>query len=436
MQIIRKLFIGTMTVAGVAACIAAAILIARHGGDESLDEPEARRAVAWENLGSSFDAGLPTVPVEAPGLAHIADPNLANSALTRDVIDEELPDASSEEREIWRTELAQRSPAEIREIMGIHRRLSPTAGHTQVGDVEFAASDIPAPQPLPAATIAAANRIATDAPTATSPRADGDAAVSADALKLIESAIEADRSAEQVILNNIANAHSIGFKRSRALFGDLPHRHVDSAGHDYVREKAAPDEIAPGAGVCLTAMQADHSQGRLRHTERSLDIAIQGEGYFQINDGARTLYTRRGSFGLNAAGEIVLISRDRSRPIGPTIKVSPETTKIVISPSGSVSALAAGPVQLVPIGQLSLCRFTNPEALVPKGEGLFEATEACGNPTVAAPGQSGLGEVRQGALEESNVVTADEMSELRRLREHQKTLQQLQAELGGSDAAP
>jgi flagellar basal-body rod protein FlgG len=220
------------------------------------------------------------------------------------------------------------------------------------------------------------------------------------------------------------------------VFGDLPCRTVSPAAASDEKQTASTSGVSLGGGLCLTATQVDHSPGRLRHTERSLDVAIQGDGYFQINDGDRKVYTRRGSFGLSAGGEMVLISRDRSRPIEPVIKVPADTAKIVISPSGSVSVLEAGKAQPAAIGQFQLCRFANPEALAPCGEGLFASAEACGNPTVASPGQSGIGELRQGALEESNVVAADELSELRRVREHLKTLQELRTELGASKAAP
>src|SRR5262249_24968326 len=151
--------------------------------------------------------------------------------------------------------------------------------------------DAPEPLPLPDSSTAPAGRLSTDA------------------LGLIESAIDATRTAEQVILNNIANTNTVGFKRSRALFTDMPYRHVAIAGSFDQNGKPASAGVALGGGVKLAATQVDVSQGRLRQTREPLDLAIPGEGYFQINDGNSFLYTRAGSFTLNANGEIVLVSK-------------------------------------------------------------------------------------------------------------------------------
>jgi len=430
MQFVRRLFIGTMTLVGVLASIAVAILVVNHYRSESVLELESGRATAWENLGDSFDFDLPTEREELPGLARVVDPNLADGGESRDVFDEELRDATTEEREIWRAELARHSPEEVREILGLHRRLSSTLGHAHVGDVEFVAGNVPAPRPMSEVAIASANRISTDPPVA------ADAPAATDALGLIDSAIEASRSAELVILNNIANANTVGFKRSRALFGELPYRQVAVAGHIDAEGNTTSNVAALGDGVCLTTTQADVSQGRLRHTQRQLDIAIQGEGYFQIIDGDSRVYTRTGSFALNANGEMALNSKDRSRLLEPTIKLPADATKVVISSIGAVSVIKAGDIQPTQIGQLQLCRFANPEALAPRGENLFGLREDAGNPVITTPGQDGLGELRQGALEESNVVVGDELAELRRIQEQLKTLRQLQAEFSGTSRVP
>jgi flagellar basal-body rod protein FlgG len=431
MRTIRRAFIGTMTVIGVAACIAAAILVVRHRRSVSLDEIEDLRASAWENLGDTFDTDLPTDPIDLPGVARVADPELGDRFPIRDLIDEELRDASPEEREIWRTELAMHSPEEIREILGLRRRLPPRAG-----DVEFVAGSVPEPKHLPDTETAAANRVPTDAPALADPQAPAEAHLAADAAGLIESAVEATHSAEQVLLNNIANANTIGFKRSRVLFGDMPYRQVALPGSTDQRGLPAPAGIALGAGVKLIATQIDVSQGRLRHTQEPLDLAIQGDGYFQIDDGNRVFYTRTGRFTINSNGQIVQLSKDRGRPLEPVITVPQDTTKVVVSPEGIVSVLQAGQSQLNQVGQLQLARFMSPPGLIPRGENLFEQSVGSGNPLVSVPGQEGLGELQQGYLEEANVVVADELAELRRMQEHLKTLRQLRADLGASGRAP
>src|SRR5262249_10377523 len=230
--------------------------------------------------------------------------------------------------------------------------------------------------------------------------------------------------------------NTIGFKRSRVVFGDLPYRQVALPGPLDQQGRPVPTGIALGAGVRLLATQADMSQGRLRHTQEPLDLAIQGDGYFQISDGNRFLYTRTGTFTINASGAVVLVSKDRGRPLEPCVTIPQDTTRITVSSEGIVSVLQAGQSQLNQVGQIQLSRFLNSASLLARGENLFEHTVASGDPAISSPGQDGLGELQQGYLEESNVVVADELAELRRMQEHLKTLRQLRADFGASGRAP
>src|SRR5262249_5873954 len=264
------------------------------------------------------------------------------------VIDEELREASPEEREIWQAELKGRSPETIREILALRRSLS--GGAPMTDGIELTAADAPALLPVPEADPAIAIRH------------------SDDALGLIDSAIEATRAAEQVILNNIANANTVGFKRGRVLFGDMPYRPMALPGPLDQDSRPASAGIALGSGVRVVATQADLAQGRLRQTREPLDLAIQGEGYFQVNDGNHLLYTRAGSFTTNADGEIVLVSRDRGRVLEPAIIVPQGATRVTISSHGMVSVLQTGQAQPNPIGQVQLARFISPGALVADGE--------------------------------------------------------------------
>jgi len=240
------------------------------------------------------------------------------------------------------------------------------------------------------------------------------------------------KSAEQVVLNNIANANTVGFKRCRTLFGDLPYRQVDLPGRTDGQDRPTTTGLAIGSGMAVIGTENDVSQGRMRPTKQPLDLAIQGEGYFQINDGHRSLYIRAGTFSVNANSEIVLTSKDRSRLLEPAIRIPIDATKVVVSHQGSLSVLEASQTEWQQIGQIQLARFVNPRGLVACGDGLFSSSTASGTPLIANPGEDGEGELRQGFLEESNVVLADELAELRRLQEQLKTLQQLHAEFGGT----
>ena len=414
MKLASRIVIAILALTAVAACGIVTTLTVRRGME--LGRPDAvRRGVEIEAPPGFLDDrnNLP-LDFQRPGRARLVsheDSEICDDDedLARAVIDEELADVDPEEREIWHAELKQHSPETIREILSLRRHLSPLISG-EAADVQPASADATPP------------RLLKDAFPPVSFEA------SADALNLIESAIDAIRSGEQIILNNIANANTVGFKRSRPLFGNLTPRQLALPGKFDQQGLPTITGIALGTGVCLTATQADLVQGRLRHTRQPLDLAIQGNGYFQINEGTHFSYTRKGSFGVNANGQIVLTSADRSRPLEPAITISQDTVKIEVSSEGIVSVSQSGQTQMSQIGQIQLARFTNPQALVAAGEDRFEHTSGSGSPFIAIPGQDGLGGIRQGYLEESNVEMADEIAELRRLREHLRALLQLQAE--------
>ncbi len=350
MKTIRKLLIGALAIVGALTCVAGAVRVAKNHIDLSLCEPDSSHTADWGQEETA--AAYSDSEDDPPGIARIAEEPRSlrhgagdSSGENDDVIDDVLRDASSDERAIWRAELAQRSPDEVREILSLHHRLAPPPFPvTTAGELQLATTETPAPRLLTESSIAPANRH------------------SADALGLIESAIDAAHSGEQVILNNIANANTVGFKRSRVFYGDMPYRQVALPGTiDQLGHPTAAG-LAFGGGVKLTATQTDLSQGRLRHSEQPLDLAIQGDGYFQILDRTQFFYTRAGTFTLNANGEIVLVSKDRGRPLEPAIDVPQDAVKIMVSPEGIVSVLQPGETQLNQIGQINIVRFTNPAA--------------------------------------------------------------------------
>ena len=428
MKIFRKLLVGGLGLVIIVACIVGtACLVKRQVYVAICDAfPVALDGPVRPPVDLDFD-----LPVEPSGNARVtsqsepADEEAPRSRIERaqQAIEEGLSDASPEEREIWLSELKDQSPDDIRQILSLHRRLCPPRT-LQAGDrapendgVQLMSADAAPPRLLQSPGIASATR-GTD-----------------DALRLLESSIKATQAAEQVILNNIANTHTVGFKRSRVLFGDDSYRQVALPGQVDQQGHPSTSGIALGGGAKILANQVDMSQGRLRQTQHPLDLAIQGDGYFQIKDGNRFLYTRAGAFAINQEGEIVLTSKDRARPLEPgrfVVPVGIET--ITVSPEGIVSIRHGGETFMSQIGQIQLARFMNPQGLIARGENLFDYNDAAGHPQVSTPGQNGLGEIRQAALEESNVVVADELAELRRMQEQLKTLQQLLSELGGGAA--
>jgi flagellar basal-body rod protein FlgG len=215
-----------------------------------------------------------------------------------------------------------------------------------------------------------------------------------------------------VIANNLANAQTTAFKRSRTNFEDLYYEYLKIPGAQDANGKFTPVGIDVGLGSRVASTQLDFFQGSLLETGKQLDIAITGEGFFQIQDGSQILYTRAGTFTRNADGEVVMASADKGRLIEPPITVPPDTLEIAISGEGIVSVIQAGSSASTQIGQIQTARFINPEGLIQMGENLYQQSDASGTPLLGNPGQEGRGLLRQGFLEASNVEPVRELIDL------------------------
>jgi len=215
-----------------------------------------------------------------------------------------------------------------------------------------------------------------------------------------------------VIANNLANAQTTGFKRSRVNFEDLFYQYYKIPGMIDQLGRPTTQGMDVGTGTRVQSTEIDQTQGSLLSTGGNLDLAIAGDGFFQINDGNQFLYTRAGNFSVNANGEIVLASADRGRPLEPSITIPQDTLQVTISSDGIVSVMQAGQNQLNQIGQIQLARFLNPQGLLQMGQNLFQQTVGSGNPLISIPGQDGLGTIRQQFLEASNVEPVRELVDL------------------------
>ncbi len=217
-----------------------------------------------------------------------------------------------------------------------------------------------------------------------------------------------------VIANNLANIETTAFKRSRPNFEDLFYRHEMVPGAEDSTGQYTPTGISVGLGSRVSSIQAEQQQGAFQQTGRKLDVAIEGAGFFKAIDPATsdTLYTRAGNLSQNANGELVLGSASTGRLIDPSIVIPPDATDIAISAQGIVSVRQPGTQQLQQIGQLELVTFVNPEGLLRVGENLFAETDASGTPTAGPPGENGMGQLRQGFLEASNVEPVKELIDL------------------------
>lgn len=241
----------------------------------------------------------------------------------------------------------------------------------------------------------------------------------------LESVMSQVRAAQGVILNNITNANTVGFKKSRMLFEDLAPRNQTLPGMLDTKGRPTPMGIAQGGGMRIIGRQFDFSQGTLRSTGRPLDLAIEGDGFFQVNDGERYLYTRLGALAINANGELVFASADRGRPLEPAISIPIDTTQISINREGLVYVEQPGQQNLNQVGQIQMARFINPQGLIAVGENLYVNSDASGFAQISTPGQDGLGVLRQNFLEDSNVDLQVELGELRKLQQQLDALQKV-----------
>jgi flagellar basal-body rod protein FlgG len=232
------------------------------------------------------------------------------------------------------------------------------------------------------------------------------------ALNTAATGMEANQFKIDTIANNLANAGTTAFKRSRANFEDLFYAHLKLPGTPDALGQLTPTGIAVGLGTRVQSTQVDYREGSLLQTESPLDIAIAGDGFFQVQDGTQILYTRAGNFTLNADGNIVTASADRGRLLEPTITLPPDAIDVTINADGIVTYRQDGNPQIQQAGQIQLARFINNQGLLQLGENLYGETDASGSPLIGNPGEDGRGSLRQGFLETSNVEPVRELVEL------------------------
>jgi flagellar basal-body rod protein FlgG len=215
----------------------------------------------------------------------------------------------------------------------------------------------------------------------------------------------------QVIAGNIANMSTTGFKSQRAEFQDLIYEHVQRVGAQASDQgNILPVGIELGSGVKTVGTPRLMTQGALQQTGNTLDVAIQGDGWFKIQmpDGTFS-YTRDGSFQQDSQGRVVNAEGDI---VQPTITIPPNSTGLTINQQGQVSVLPAGSTTSTILGQFTITRFANNAGLQANGNNLFTATTASGAAQDTLAGTDGAGTLQQGYLEQSNVEAVTEISNL------------------------
>lgn len=220
-----------------------------------------------------------------------------------------------------------------------------------------------------------------------------------------------------VVANNLANISTVGFKRMRTDFEDLMYQLRREPGVRDSNDNPNPLGIQVGLGVAVSGTQADFSTGTFDPTDKSLDLAIEGEGFFQVrswyNGQEVTAYTRAGNFIRNANGDMVLGNSEGSI-LEPPVNIPEDvaTEAVQIGRDGQVMVRQPGSSELTQIGQIELARFVNPEGLISIGKNLFLESDASGTPLEGMPLEEGLGAIQRGMLESSNVDPVRELVDL------------------------
>jgi flagellar basal-body rod protein FlgG len=230
------------------------------------------------------------------------------------------------------------------------------------------------------------------------------------ALHIARTGLDAQDTRMRVISNNLANVNTTGFKRDRAAFETLAYQTVTAAGAASTAESKYATGLNLGTGVRVQGTARIDTQGTLATTGNSLDLALDGDGYFQVQLPGGTLgYTRAGNFSRSAEG---LLVTSEGYQVQPGITIPQGATSITIGTDGTVSALVPGQTEPSQLGQIQIAGFPNSAGLQAKGDNYLVETAASGAASLGIAGQDGRGNIRQGMLEGSNVNVVEELVDM------------------------
>ena len=226
-------------------------------------------------------------------------------------------------------------------------------------------------------------------------------------LWISKTGMEAQQMQLDVISNNLANVSTNGFKKSHAVFEDLMYQNLRQVGSNTSEQSTLPTGLQVGLGVRTVATSRSFSQGNLQQSNNNLDVAIQGNGFFQLTmpDGT-TGYTRDGAFQIDNQGRLVTSG---GLPISNGVTVPSNATSIAIADNGTVTAQIPGSTAPQSIGTITLASFINPAGLEPKGQNIYAESVASGQPNAGTAGANGLGTLMSGFVETSNVNVVQEL---------------------------
>jgi flagellar basal-body rod protein FlgG len=227
------------------------------------------------------------------------------------------------------------------------------------------------------------------------------------ALWIAKTGLDAQQTRMSVISNNLANVNTAGFKRGRAVFEDLLYQNVRQVGAQASQDTELPSGLSLGTGVRTVATEKLFTQGNTVETGNSLDMAIQGRGFFQILLPDGTLaYTRDGSFHMDAQGQIVTSG---GNVLQPAITIPSDALSVTVGSDGTVGVMTPGSSSPTQIGSIQLANFVNPTGLQPIGQNLYLESGSSGSAQTGTPGLTGLGTLTQGSIETSNINVVEEL---------------------------
>ena len=229
------------------------------------------------------------------------------------------------------------------------------------------------------------------------------------AMLISKTGVQAQDAKLQAIANNLANVNTVGFKRDRVVFEDLFYQ-IDKQPGAQTADNTVTNGVQLGTGVNVVGTQKIFTDGTLQTTSQPLDVAISGHGFLEVRrpDGT-SAYTRAGQLQVDANGVLV---NAQGLPLVPQITVPNNALSLTIGSNGMVSVTTPGNAAPTDLGQLTLTTFINPAGLQAMGENLFQETAASGTPNQGQPGTAGIGTLKQGALEGSNVQVVEEMVDM------------------------
>lgn len=230
------------------------------------------------------------------------------------------------------------------------------------------------------------------------------------AMHIARTGLDAQNERMRVISNNLANVNTTGFKRDRAAFETLAYQTITASGQPSTAETKYATGLNLGTGVRIQGTARIETQGSLQSTGNSLDMALDGDGYFQVQmPGGQNGYTRAGNFARSPEGLLVTAE---GYQVQPGISIPEGATSISVGADGTVSAVIPGQSQPAELGQIQVATFTNPAGLTPIGDNYLIETAGSGAPNVGVAGVDGRGRIRSGMLEGSNVNVVEELVDM------------------------